>query len=352
MRAGSRVAGLFACLAVILSGAAVSSDVSSASAHRAANNDTTTRHVVFTITSDQVTESSSLAVSTVHRGLVYTTNDSGDQATVYVLDAATGDLVGRTSLAGVVALDVEALAIGTDGTLVVGDVGDNHGERDFVDLYRLRQPGRGEASVTPEAVRLTYPDGPRDAESLLYDAGTGRVFVASKRLAGAKVYRSPPGVFDRGRARLTTGADAPALATDATFLHGERFAVIRTYFSAAVYRYPSWRRVTGFDLPPQPQGESLAAPPGGQALWIGSEGARSKVLQVALPDLNAAPSAPAASTDTRSTVITSVETTAVESPRREQWRSIARVVLATAGVALLIVIGVGLALYRRRHTSA
>ena len=59
--------------------------------------------------SPQIVESSSLAVSTVDPGLVYTTNDSGDGGTVYTLDARTGTVVGRTTLAGFDLLDVEAI---------------------------------------------------------------------------------------------------------------------------------------------------------------------------------------------------------------------------------------------------
>ena len=100
-------------------------------------------HVVFTIGSPQITESSSLAVSTVHPGLVYTTNDSGDDGTVYMLDRH-GALVGRTTLAGADPLDVEAIAAADDGTLVVADIGDN-----AADTRQLTSTG----SRSPDAVR-------------------------------------------------------------------------------------------------------------------------------------------------------------------------------------------------------
>ena len=92
--------------------------------------------VVFTIASPEITESSSLAVGTVDTRLVYTTNDSGDDGTVYTLDVSTGRVVGRTTLAGADPLDVEAIAAGDDGSLVVADIGDNNAEhstaeRDF-----------------------------------------------------------------------------------------------------------------------------------------------------------------------------------------------------------------------------
>jgi len=248
--------------------------------------------VVFRIMSPQIVESSSLAVSTVDPRLVYTTNDSGDDGTVYALDARTGTVVGRTTLAGFDLLDVEAIAAVSDGSLIVADIGDNDADHSTADLYRIDQPGRGDSAVTPDRVELTYVGGPRDAESVLYDARTGRAFVVSKLIAGARVYATPPNVFDLERAQLRPVAGAPALATDATFLPRGDFAVVRTYTEATVYAYPSWEEVTTFDLPSQPQGESITAPPTGSQVWIGSEGTHSRVLAVRLPDLSSSSPGP------------------------------------------------------------
>lgn len=249
-------------------------------------------HVVFTIDSPLITESSSLAMSTVDPTLVYTTNDSGDDGTVYSLDVSTGRVVGRTTLSGADPLDVEAIATADDGTLVVADIGDNNADHSTADLYRIDQPGRGVHAATPDRVDLTYVGGARDAEGVLFDPSNGRAFVVSKLLGGAKVYGTPPHVFDYQEAKLRPVASAPLLATDATFLPGNDFAVIRTYADATVYAYPSWREVTTFDLPSQPQGESITAPPSGDVVWVGSEGVRSQVLAVPLPALPADSSAP------------------------------------------------------------
>lgn len=350
MRATSQACLVATVAAVLVAGAVASVDASASYPSRHGASDTTDPHVVFSISSSLVNESSSLAVSTTHPGLVYTTNDSGDAATVYVLDATNGDLVGQASLSGVVAVDFEALAIGNDGTLVVGDIGDNHTERDSVHVYRFAQPGRGETSVRPEAVTLTYSDGPRDAESLLYDSEAGRVFIASKLFGGAKIYGSPTAVFDRSHAAMTPIAAAPPIATDATFVRDQHFAVIRTYFNATVYSYPAWHPVVSFDLPSEPQGESVAAPGGGNTLWIGSEGADSKVLRVRLPDLE--PTSSTAPTRTPTTTVARTETTPVESPQGQRLTLIAWFVLVTAAVLLLLVVTIGLVLHRRGRGSS
>ena len=308
--------------------------------------------VVFTIASPEITESSSLAVSTVDPRLVYTTNDSGDDGTVYTLDVATGRVVGRTTLAGADPLDVEAIAAGDDGSLVVADIGDNNAEHSTADLYRIDQPGRGEHAVTPDRVDLTYPGGARDAEGVLYDASSGRAFVVSKLLGGAQVYATPPHVFDRASAPLRPIAPAPLLATDATFLPGNDYAVIRTYSNATVYAYPSWKQVTTFDLPSQPQGESITAPPSGDVVWVGSEGVRSQVLEVDLPELPSAAASTQPSTtgpgngaDDGSTSSTSSGSDTTSSSLRT-----AQVAFVVSSVALLAVLaGLVILGLTRRH---
>ncbi len=308
-----------------------------------ADNDKPT--VVFTIGPAEIDESSSLVVSTAHPGLVYTANDSGVVATVYVLDADTGALVGRTVLAGVDPVDVEALATGGDSSLVVADIGDNGSDHASITIYRISQPGHGSAEVGARRVSLTYPDGPRDAESALYDTSSGRVFVVSKVYAGARVYRTPPDVFSRHHAVLRPIAEAPALATDATFLSGGDHVVVRSYLTATVYTYPGWHRVKVLPLPLERQGESVAAPAGGREIWVGSEGPHSRVLAVRLPDLS--PPDPASAQPTTGSATTASHPTAVDRGPFKQ----AAFIVATVAVSLLAVVAVATVVAYRRHRS-
>ena len=302
--------------------------------------------VVFRIASPDITESSSLVVSTVESGLVYTANDSGDTATVYVLAARSGAVVGRAQLTGVTPLDIEALSAGSDGALVVADIGDNGADRTSVALYKIPQPGRGPGEVAADRVALRYSDGPRDAEAIVYDAASGRVFVVGKEFSGAHVYRTPPDVFSRSRAVLRPVADAPLFATDATLLPGGDLAVIRTYFDAVVYRYPGWVKVQSFVLPRQPQGESVAAPARGGHLWIGSEGQNSAVLSVPLPLIE-----PVEATATP-TGVPSPTTASQASPHHELLKSATRVVIVVAVGALALVVALVGVLYRRHRRAA
>lgn len=251
-------------------------------------------HLVFTMRSKLISESSALALSSTHPGLVYTTNDSGHAPTVFVLNDRNGQLVGRTRLTGLHAIDIEALCASSDGSLYVGDIGDNNGTRPHIRIYRLPQPGVGHHKVTPRKLILSYPHGKHDAESMLYDTTTGRVYVISKEVFG-KVYASPPQVFNGRRATLHVVAPAPPVATDAAWLDHGRYVVIRGYSSAVVDAFPSFHQLAHFPLPPQRQGESVTEAPGGGAIWVGSEGHHPKVKSVPLPNL-APPSTPPTTT--------------------------------------------------------
>lgn len=334
-RRRARVVGAAAVLGMI--GPTVGLAASAAAAARADND------VVFEIQSAEIDESSSLAVSTTEPHLVYTTNDSGDSARVYVLDDRTGALVGTTTLDGVDAIDVEALAAGADGTLVVADIGDNNEVHPSVEVYRIDQPGRGDHTVIPDVASLRYPGGPRDAEGALYDSDTGRVYVVSKRFPDPRVYRTPPNVFDRGQAVLEPVAAAPRVATDATFLPGGDVAVIRTYLDAVFYAFPSWKRLASIRLPLQPQGESIAAPDD-EHIWVGSEGVHTNVLSVAVPDLT--PTTPTEPTD--STGAPSDPGAAEATPGGDHSLA-ARNIVIGSGALLAVVIAIGVVRYRRHH---
>lgn len=312
-------------------------------------------HIIFTIDVDRITESSALVNSTAHPRLVYTANDSGDGPYVYALDHE-GRLVGTTTLSGVDPVDIEAMAAGTDGSLVVADIGDNAETRASVQVYRIPQPTRGNHKVSPDKVTLTYVGGPRNAESVLYDAAKGSILVVSKEVS-AHVYTTPAAPFGGSSAVLRPVAVAPPFATDAALLPGGRQAVVRQYGAATVYEYPSWDLVTRFDLPAQKQGESISGVPGQAVVWVGSEGVDSPVWSVPLPPAPKPPEGPG--TPTVSAPPTTGQPPTHSVPPTEgaivaeggagEGHSVLAVSVSAA--ALVIVVGAVLLLSRTRRVS-
>jgi len=235
-------------------------------------------HRVLSFADPRVIESSGL----VDDGrLLFTINDSGDGPYVYAVDSRTGQTAGVTTYSSGDVTDVEAIAPGRGGTVWVGDLGDNRGDRDAVDVYRLR-PARGTGTVPSTRYRFVYPDGPRDAEALLVDPRSGRLLVVSKSVFGATVYRAPARLDPAGMNRLRPFASVEGLVTDGAFFPDGRHVVLRTYDSASTYTYPDFALVGTVRLPDQDQGEGIAVGRDGRVL-LSSEGLHSPVLQVTLP---------------------------------------------------------------------
>ncbi len=143
---------------------------------------------VFAFQDRTIDESSGLVDAGAH---VLTVNDSGADAVVYVVDRSSGKTVGRTTYTDDEVVDVEAMAPGPDGTLWVGDIGDNPWHRSSVAVYELPMPTAGDATVPAKRYELVYQGGPRDAEALLVHPETGRLLVVSKGLFGGQLFQAP-----------------------------------------------------------------------------------------------------------------------------------------------------------------
>ncbi len=229
---------------------------------------------LFAFADREIAESSGL----VDAGdVVHTVNDSGSGPVLYTVDVATGATTGRTTYTDGEVVDVEALAPGRDGTVWVGDIGDNGASRDSVSLHRVR-PGQAGAP----RLDLTYPDGPRDAEALLAHPRTGRLFVVSKTVFGGTVYAVPAGAAPGETTTMRAFARVTGLVTDGAFLPDGRHVVLRSYGTATVYSFPGFEPRGTVVLPEQRQGEAISVGADGRVL-LSSEGVGSEVLQVVLP---------------------------------------------------------------------
>jgi hypothetical protein len=229
-------------------------------------------HVAFRFSDREIVESSGL---TLVDGLFATVNDSGDTGRVFMVDPISGDTVGLTSWSGE-PTDVEAVAPGGSGTVWVGDLGDNRAHRSSVRIAEV-PVGRGARRTEPAWRDLTYPGGARDAEALLADPRTGRLFLVSKQVLGGTVYAVPS---DSDQVRAV--GSVLGLVTDGAFLPDGEHVILRNYTRAAVYSYPGFEEIGSFELPAQEQGEGLAVGADG-SIFLSSEGTRQPVLRVRLP---------------------------------------------------------------------
>ena len=234
----------------------------------------------------RIQESSGLAGSRRHPEVLWTHNDSGDGPRLYAV-GADGRTLATLTLAGVQARDWEAMAAGRDDrgrpALFVGDIGDNLDAWPEVAVYRVTEPARlGDATVASARYRLRYADGPRNAEALLVDPRSNRLYVATKEPDGGGLYRAPARLRTDQVNVLHRVAPVPPLVTDGAFAPDGRSFVLRDYQSAYVYTARG-RRVGELPLPPQYQGESLTVAADGRSVLVGSEGLASEVWRVPLP---------------------------------------------------------------------
>jgi hypothetical protein len=255
------------------------------------------------LSASQINEASGLAASRFNASVLWTHNDSGDSARVFAINTQ-GQLLGTYTLTGASAVDWEDIAIGPGPTagqsyLYTGDIGDNSAKRsNGVRIYRAAEPTVAADPTTPttaslptESFVLKYPDGPRDAETLMVDPITGDVYVVSKRDTRGRVYRAPAEALVNG-ATITmeyTCSLPWSWATGGDISPDGDAIVIRGYFNASV-----WMRPAGSDLasafagqaysvplPSEAQGEAIAFDATGRGYFTVSEGANAPIYHIA-----------------------------------------------------------------------
>ncbi len=233
---------------------------------------------------DLVREASGIVASRQNPGVLWVHNDSGDAARIFAIDAKAVFL-GVCNIAGARARDWEDIAAGPGPDpnrhyLYIGDIGDNQGRRPDVTVYRVSEPGVdatrpfGTTTAGPaDAIVLTYPDGPRDAETLLVDPLTRDIYIISKREMFSKVYLAAWPQSTTQRTEMRPVALLPwgfAVAGDVS--PDGRRVIVRGIFNASRWNRPAregtpgdpvplWRafadRQVQLPLMDEPQGEGI-----------------------------------------------------------------------------------------------
>ena len=144
--------------------------------------------------------------------------------------------------------DLEDIAIGPGPEkgvdyLYLGDIGDNDERRREIRVVRFAEPdlsgrrGRQLDVTEAEEFRLTYPDGPHDAEAMFVDPVSGDLFVVTKEKERARVYSVAAGQLqDRAAAKLTAAGklDVDEVSAGAISLDGSRILLRREAPGVAV----------------------------------------------------------------------------------------------------------------------
>lgn len=155
-----------------------------------------------------INEVSGIVASRNNPGKLWVHNDSGDLNRIYLIDE-NGILLQTYIISNVAAHDWEDIAIGPGPVIginyiYIGDIGDNHNQYSTKHIYRFPEPKYISKNTNPEliqkteTIKVSYPEGPKDSETLLVDPLTGDIFIITKAEWNVSVYHAPyPQVLDR-----------------------------------------------------------------------------------------------------------------------------------------------------------
>jgi len=204
---------------------------------------------------DPINEASGIAASRKNPGVLWTHNDSGDLNRVFAFNTHGGHL-GVYYIDGAGALDWEDMAVGPGPDpgvqyLYIGDIGDNQAQRELKYIYRVPEPDV-DSNQTPidttiygtEIITYKYPDGKRDAETVMVDPLTKDIYVVSKRENNVRVYLAqyPQSTTDTLMLEHKITLDSTQITGGDISPSGLEI-LIKTYFNIFY-----WHRAPGQDL--------------------------------------------------------------------------------------------------------
>ncbi|MCH7917527.1 MAG: hypothetical protein IIC50_06035 [Planctomycetes bacterium] len=246
------------------------------------------------ISSAKLRETSGMVASRQNAGILWMHNDSGAGAELFAV-TESGETVASYRVTGASARDWEDIALGPgpeagQDYLYIGDIGDNGAKRPYVVLYRVPEPRVGHknknttviARTSPaQALRLSYPDGPHDAETLLVDPLSGDLYIITKRDLFSRVYRASPPHSTTERILLEQVALMPwGFAVGGDISADGQLILIRGYSSASMFKRPAkgplWQAFlepsTLVPLRQERQGEAICFNAQGTGYYTTSEG--------------------------------------------------------------------------------
>ncbi len=267
--------------------------------------------IIGRIESAEITESSGIIASKCQENVLWTHNDSGDDAFIFALNTK-GEKLGTWKVTGAKNKDWEDIAAFRDaGTrkcfLYIGDIGNNERLRSEMTIYRVAEPqisadDKNSSEKHPrktdsaQTIKFEYPDRRHDAETLLVHPNSGDIYVVTKRLTGAAgVYKLAASFSLEKTNRLEKIADFSVPALPNGFLTGGdispdgKHVIICDYFSAYEISLPD--EAKNFDeiwkqkpltvlLGEREQGESVGYSADGKAIFATSEHKNSPLIKV------------------------------------------------------------------------
>jgi hypothetical protein len=149
------------------------------------------------LTDKKLEEVSGIAASTANRGFLWTLNDSGNPAIVYLVDEALKIRL-SVKLKDIKNRDWEDIAVGPgpDGSkryVYVADIGDNNARHAYKYIYRFEEPvlqnDISQITITSfDTIVFRLEGEVKDTESILVHPTTKNIYLVSKRERPVHLY--------------------------------------------------------------------------------------------------------------------------------------------------------------------
>ena len=222
----------------------------------------------------QLNEASGVAASRKFPGRLYHINDSGDTGRFYTTDL-DGKNTRAVTVAGFSPADTEALSLGPcPGTpargscLYLGDIGDNAANRKSIEVVVVDEAQNFAQTVKARArLKLRYPDGPHDAESMAVHPN-GTIYILTKERP-ARLFKADANVSAQTLTPVTT-LDPGGKPTDMAISDDGSRLVVLTYTDAVEYSF-DFKRQQKITLAPLQQQESVSYMPGSRSFIYTTE---------------------------------------------------------------------------------
>jgi hypothetical protein len=260
----------------------------------------------------QMDEISGIAASGIHDGIYYVHNDSGDTSRFFAI-TPEGKIKSTIYFKGDLRFkfgvhDCEDIAVGPGPVkgksyVYVGDIGDNVSIYRNITVYRIEEQKSwtgGDSIIHANAVPIhfTYPDGARDAETLMIDPIEKLIYIVSKRTDSVTVYTSPLNFKANDtlvltkRCKLFFNGFRPFKWITAGDISKDGQQVllkdyVKVYYWKRNNNEPIWKTMQRkpVELPYQQekQGEAIGFTPDGKGYYTTSEGVFSPIYYYSIP---------------------------------------------------------------------
>ena len=262
-------------LPLLISGCASMSQFSSSDIHFGS------RQNLGLIEYDPIREASGIVASHDNANVLWTHNDSGIPA-LYAVNTR-GEHLGVYILDGCDYSDWEDITLAEGAAqerdyIYVGAIGDNERERKTRSICRITEPrvDEDQEPVTQyinnvEVMNYRYPEGSHDAETLMADPLSGALYLITKRVTPAIVYRLPLAFSEQRLITAEPVAELPwKYIVGGDISRSGEEVLVKTY--TAIYY---WHRLPGASLQEtfsqRPETVPYIWEPGGEAVaWDAS----------------------------------------------------------------------------------